>query len=65
MKNVYIPLLIVWTIVIIFQQVAIHTYQAHANKQSQLIDTCEIALTQCVGVAGECVALVRAGKGDR
>ena len=62
MRNVYIPLLIVWTVVIIFQQIAIFTLKVHSNKQRYLIDTCEVALTMCVDVTEDCVRLIRKEK---
>ena len=58
MKNVWIPLLIVWTVVIIFQQVAIFTFQAHINKQRDLLMTYQISLCECINVTKDCVKVV-------
>lgn len=63
MRNVWIPLLVVWSVVIIFQQIAIFTLQAHIHKQGNLITTYQISLCECLTVTENCVKLVTQ-KGD-
>ncbi len=58
MKNVWIPLLIVWTVVIILQQVAIFTFQSHITKQKDLLMTYQISLCECINVTDNCVKVV-------
>ena len=62
MKNVWIPLLIVWTVVIIFQQVAIFTFQAHIDKQKNLLMVYQISLCECLNVTDSCVKIITKAK---
>ena len=63
MRNIYIPLLIVWTVVIILQQAAIFTFQAHIHKQRDLLMKYQISLCECINVTENCVKILTREKG--
>lgn len=63
MKHVYIPLLIVWTVLIVFQQATIFMYQKHVVKQRDLISSYQISLCECINVTESCVKLVTRKEG--